>query len=386
MSPSVLHFQMSRELIFGDGCVKELPKMLRKLSSKRPFIVTDPGLVKAGTSSRIAEQLQGAGWKCALYEKVASDPRIEVALDCLEAAKAFECDLCIGLGGGSSLDIAKVVAMLLRNHGDLSDYLGIDRIPQRGVPTLMIPTTAGTGSEVTPIAILSDTRERLKKGIVSDHLYPDVALIDPELTRSVPSNVTAYTGLDALTHAIEAYTNKFSQPFINTFALESIRLIGEYLRVAVEDGNDATARYHMSLASLYGGLCLGTVNTAAVHALAYPLGGMFDVPHGMANALLLPHVMEFNTLRSVEKYANVARALGMEGSDISLTEAARASSAIVRELAEELDVPLQLRNLNIPESAIEEMAKGALKVTRLLNNNPREVSLKDAVMIYTQAY
>jgi alcohol dehydrogenase class IV len=292
----------------------------------------------------------------------------------------------VGLGGGSALDIAKVTAVLLTNAGTPLDYVGLDRIPVDGLPRVLIPTTAGTGSEVSPIAILSDTQAHLKKGIVSPRLYADVALVDPELTVSLPPHITAYTGMDALTHAIEAYTNRYAHPLVDTLAIRAIELIGRYLPRAVARGDDSEARYHMAMASTLGGLCLGSVNTAAVHALAYPLGGEFNVPHGVANSLLLPYVMRYNLIGNLDRYAAIARALGYATAGLAPGDAAeRAVDAVVR-LARDVGIVSRMRDLGVPEAAIGPMAEAAMQVTRLLKNNPRAMTLEAARMIYAQAY
>ncbi len=370
----------------GIGAIAELPNAIKGVGSGKALIVTDPGLVQAGLCRRIEEVLTEAGLSYAVFSDVEPDPRLEIVEDCAQAAEDADCDLFIGLGGGSSLDIAKVAAILNTNDGSLTDYLGIGNIPKRGAPTIMIPTTAGTGSEVTPIAVLSDKKEQLKKGVVSEHLYPDVALVDPALMTSLPPHITAFTGIDALTHAIEAYTNKYAQPFVDTLALEAIRLIGENLRRAVSCGDDVDARCKMALGSLYGGLCLGSVNTAAVHALAYPLGGMFDVPHGVANSLLLPYVMKFNLVSDLDKYSRVAEALGCRIDGLSKRDAAEKSVDAVAQLSADVGIARTLQELEIPQSAIEEMATAAMKVVRLLGNNPRQVTETDARAIYTSAY
>jgi alcohol dehydrogenase len=382
----ILQFQMSRKVVMGNGALSELPAILEQLKCKKPLIVTDQGIVKAGIDTVVKKILKDKNIEYASFEGVEPDPRIQIVLDCLEKAKAEKCDTMIGLGGGSSLDIAKVAAVLMTNTGDISTYFGIGNIPQEGIPTVMIPTTSGTGSEVTPIAILSDKKEQLKKGIVSEYLYPSCALVDPELTLSLPPHITAYTGIDALTHAIEAYTNRYAQPFIDTLALEAIRLIGANLRLAVKEGKNKQARYNMALGSLYGGMCLGSVNTAAVHALAYPLGGMFDVPHGVANSLLLPYVMEMNLESNYTKFASIAAAMGVKVAGLSNEEAARKSIDAVRKISRDTGIISHISELGIPESAIDSMAEGAMKVTRLLNNNPKELSIEDCRQIYRSAY
>lgn len=382
----ILQFQMSGRLVMGVGAVAQLGQVVERLGGGTVLVVTDPGLVQAGICSQVTQKLDAAGISWRLYDKVEPDPRIEIVNDCLEVAKAGACDILIGLGGGSSLDITKVVSIMLTNGGTVSDYVGIDKIPSRGRPMILIPTTAGTGSEVTPIAVLSDKAEQLKKGLVSDKLYADVALIDPQLSISLPARVTAFTGMDALTHAIEVYTNKFADPFIDVFALEATRLIAIHLRTAVHEGSSLEARSAMSTASLLGGLGLGAVNTAAVHALAYPLGGEFNVPHGVANSLLLPYVMEFNLPAAPKRFATLAQMMGEDIGGLSDMEAGKKAVDAVARLSADIGIVSSMQELGIPESSIEGMAHAAMKVTRLLNNNPRELSVDDARMIYQKAY
>jgi len=248
-----------------------------------------------------------------------------------------------------------------------------------------LPTTAGTGSEVSPNAILLDESDRLKKGIVSPFLMADAAYVDPMLTLTVPRRVTADTGMDALTHCIEAYTNKFAHPMVDIYALKGISMLSKYLLRAVEDGNDTEAREACAMGSLYGGLCLGPVNTAAVHALSYPLGGEYHIPHGLSNAILLPSVMKFNRPANLHKYAEVAVALGVEpGSDDD--ETAQRGVDYIYQLSEKVGIPAKLSDIGIPQEAVPHLAKAAMEVQRLLKNNPREVTEKDAVDIYNSLY
>ncbi len=296
----------------------------------------------------------------------------------------FNPDCVVGIGGGSTMDCAKLAAVLFSGAQSTEEVIGVDNVASRHVKLIAAPTTSGTGSEVTPIAVLTDTNEGLKKGVVSRYLIPDVALVDPELTIGMPPPLTAATGMDAITHCLEAYTNRHGHPIIDTFALEGIRLMYPHLNAAVADGSDITARNAMSLGSLYGGLCLGPVNTAAVHALAYPLGGLFHVSHGTSNSVLLPFVMNFNLASCQQRYSTIARAIGLKGTD----DAARAAELVgaVRTLSQKCGIPASLRELKIPRDAIEEMAAAALQVQRLLQNNPREVLLEDARNIYEAAY
>lgn len=383
---SILTFKTAGSLKFGVGALGDLPEAIRAHSARSILLVTDAGLVQTGIPARIEELLRANDLDVATFSGVEPDPRVEIVEQGVSAARDAGAEAIVGVGGGSSLDIAKVVAIMLSNGGEPLDYAGIGHIPQPGLPMIAIPTTAGTGSEVTPIAVLSDKAAHLKKGIVSDYLYPTAALVDPELMAGLPPSVTAYTGIDALTHCIEAYTNRFAQAFVDTFALEGIRLAGKSLRTAVHRGADLDARSDMALASLYGGLCLGPVNTAAVHALAYPLGGTFDVPHGVANSLLLPYVMEFNLPSHLEKYHHVAVALGEKTAGLSLREAAQKSVSAVAQLSDDVGLVRRLRDLDIPQDAIPEMAENAMKVTRLLNNNPRPLKQADAEAIYRAAW
>jgi alcohol dehydrogenase len=377
---------MSGRLIMGIGALEELPGALERLGTGKALVVTDQGLVKAGICARVEEALTDAKVDHAVFDGVEPDPRIEIVYQCRDAAQDSGCDTMIGLGGGSSLDIAKVGAVLLTNGGDVEELIGIDMIPQAGISTVLIPTTAGTGSEVTPIAVLSDHAAHIKRGVVSEHLYADVSIIDPALVASLPPYITAFTGIDALTHAIEAYTNKYAQPFVDGFATAAIEVIGGNLRRAVACGDDLEARYSMSLGSLYGGMCLGPVNTAAVHAMAYPLGGMFNVPHGVANSLLLPYVTRYNLISNLEKYANVAFLLGENIEGLSVRDAAESAVDAVVQLSADVGIVSRMRDLDIPEDAIDDMAEACMKVTRLMDNNPRRMTLDAARQIYREAY
>lgn len=383
---SALDFQMCNRLVFGSGTLQRLPELVHSLGCRTAHVVTDAGLVSAGVCARLEAQLREGDIAFTVYDGVKPDPSIEVAEECTRHVRQSGGGCVIGLGGGSPIDIAKVAAVLASGDGAVADIVGVNCIPRRGLPVIAVPTTAGTGSETTPIAVLSDTQAQLKKGIVSPYLYPSVALVDPELAIGLPSRVTAYTGMDALTHAIEAYTNRHAHPFVDTFALEAVRLISGCLRRAVRQGDDIDARTKMALGSLYGGMCLGPVNTAAVHALAYPLGGMFGVPHGVANSLLLPYVMAFNIPGSEPAYARIAGAMGVVADTMSNGDAARAGVAEVKKLAADTGIVTRMRDLDIGHDSIPLMAERAMQVTRLLGNNPRDVTLDDVKAIYEEAY
>jgi alcohol dehydrogenase class IV len=303
----------------------------------------------------------------------------------VELARRFQADSVVGIGGGSVLDVTKLVAAFLNSDQQVEDCFGTGFIRKKGLWFACLPTTAGTGSEVSPNAILLDERDHLKKGIVSPFLIADAAYVDPKLTWTVPAKVTADTGMDALTHCIEAYTNKFAHPAVDIYAMKGILLIAANLERAVKDGKDVEAREALALGSLYGGLCLGPVNTAAVHALSYPLGGEFHIPHGLSNAILLPSVMKFNAEVCPQRYAEVAVAFGLSEGCTPEETAQRGVDFIYR-LAQAVGIPDKLTALGIPQSAVDGMAKAAMQVQRLLKNNPREVTEQDARDIYNSLY
>jgi alcohol dehydrogenase class IV len=278
-----------------------------------------------------------------------------------------------------------VVAALYDGQQSVRDVFGIGQVTSRALYLACLPTTAGTGSEVSPNAILYDEAEQLKKGIISPHLMPDAAYVDPAFTVTLPPSVTAATGLDALTHCIEVYANRFAHPIVDVYALQGMRLIAANVVRAVEHGQDLEARTNMALGSLYGGLGLAPVNTAAVHALAYPLGSEFHVAHGVSNAILLPHVLRFNLPAAPRRHAEIALALGVEPGGSDLETAERGLDRLF-ELYRQCGIPAGMSELGVPEEAIPRMAKAAMTVTRLLKNNLREMSAADAEAIYRAAY
>lgn len=303
----------------------------------------------------------------------------------LSAVTDKRVDVVIGIGGGSVLDIAKLAAAQIDNDQTLKDITGIGLLKNRRIKLICVPTTAGTGSEVSPNAILIDDTDNQKKGIISPYLVPDMVIIDPVLTYNLPADITAATGLDALTHCLEAYTNLFAHPFIDMYAYEGMRLISASLVKAITNGHDENARTQLAIGSLLGGFCLGPVNTAGVHALSYPLGSMFHMAHGLSNALLLPYVMEFNIPAAPARYADVARALGVNSGATDLNTA-YAGVDRIRQLIDQCGLPGKLSETGINREAIPAMAADAMKITRLLKNNPRTIDLADAISIYEAAY
>lgn len=370
------------KLVFANGCLDQLAAEVASLQPASVFIATIAPLEKA--IAGFIEQLQMMGIAVQTDTSIVQEPTFSDFDKLMQSVQVFNPDVVIGIGGGSVLDIAKLVAAQLENEQNLREYVGIGLLKGRKKKLICVPATSGTGSEASPNAILVDDSDNQKKGIISPYLVPDIVYVDPLLTISVPPAITAATGIDALTHCMEAYTNKFAQPFIDMMAYEGMRLIAAHIETAVKDGTNVEAREKVAMGSLLGGFCLGPVNTAGVHALSYPLGSMFHLAHGLSNALLLPYVMEYNIPAATKKYAEVAIALGFER---QLDDAATAAAGVdrIKTIIRACGLPLTLKEVNVPEAAIPQMAADAMKVQRLLKNNPREISEQDAAAIYKAA-
>ncbi|MFV0605236.1 MAG: iron-containing alcohol dehydrogenase [Niabella sp.] len=371
------------KLIFGSGSFQQLGEEVKALQPSGVFILTIKPLQAA--IQNFINQLEIAGVQVQTDTSIINEPFFSDFEKLMQKVQPFDPDIVIGIGGGSVLDIAKLVAAQLGNQQSLRNYVGINLLTGRKKKLICVPATSGTGSEASPNAILVDDEDNQKKGIISPYLVPDIICSDPLLTVSVPPAITAATGIDALTHCMEAYTNKFSQPFIDMMAFEGMQLIASNIITAVTHGNNIEAREKVAMGSLLGGFCLGPVNTAGVHALSYPLGSMFHLPHGLSNALLLPFVMEYNIPAATKKYADVAIALGCERSGTNEVTALDGVSKI-KAIIKACGIPATLREVNVPREAIPQMAVDALKIQRLLKNNPREITEQDAINIYNAAY
>jgi alcohol dehydrogenase class IV len=383
MSSDAVLLDQVGSLAFGSGVSLRVADDIERVGVSSVLIVTTPPM--RTPAERIADAIRAKGKRVIVWDDCAGEPSIADFERVIAVARSAKADAVVGIGGGSSMDLAKLVAALLSGRQTIADVQGTGKLAGRDAWLACIPTTAGTGSEVSPIAILLDEGELLKKGVVSRHLVPDAAYVDPLLTLSMPASVTAATGLDALTHCIEAYANRFAHPLVDTYALEGIRLITKSLLAAIEDGMDVKARTDMARASLYGGLCLGPVNTAAVHALAYPLGGEFHIAHGVSNALLLPHVLAFNLPAAEERYADIAIAAGAATGGSSETLAKR-GLVLIETLSRECGIPMRLSDHGVSSDALDRMTDGAMTVTRLLERNVREVTWDDARKIYETAF
>ena len=380
---NIVNLLQPARIVFGNGCAPQCAGFLAQRGCRRELLDSStPVLTKLGD---IKAALGKNGIEIAEAPPVDTEPtraRFEIIV---QFARERKIDGVLGIGGGSAIDVAKLVAALAHGKQTPREVFGTNLLFDRGLTLVCLPTTAGTGAEVSPNAILLDETDDMKKGVVSPFLVPDAAFVDPLLTISVPPAVTAATGLDALTHCIEAYANKFAHPIVDTYALQGMRLISKNLVRAVHDGGDVEARAALALGSLYGGLCLGPVNTAAVHALAYPLGGRFHIAHGVSNALLLPHVLRFNVSAAPERYAEVSVALGVARNGSAVTTAEHGVD-FLSQLSRDCGVPQKLSELNISRDVIPALAKSAMQVQRLLKNNLRELTEADAAQIYEAAY
>lgn len=375
--------QQPKRVLFGPGCAQDARNEFAAAGRKRIFVVSSP--TAARHSSALMTSWRAAGITVEVNDTVNREPEIALFESVLAAARSFGPDAVVGLGGGSPLDAAKLVAALLDGKQAIRNVFGIGNLQSRAVYLACIPTTAGTGSEVSPNAVLIDEAEKVKKGVISPHLVPDVALLDPTLTLTVPPAVTAAVGIDALVHCMEGYANKAAHPAVDVYALEGIRRISRCITQAVTQGGDIEARTDVMLGAFYGGLCLGPVNTAAVHALSAPLGGEYRIAHGVANSLLMPHVFRFNLPAMPDRYADIAVALGVvrEGASLATAEAGLAR---LTELSRACGVPQRLRDVHVPEADLPRLAREAFKIQRLLKNNPREVTESDALAIYRNAF
>jgi len=378
-------FTGARKIVFGCGSVSGLAAQVRDLRAKKPFVAIDGNLAKLGMRDRIMEMFDREGMKAVLYDGVLPEPPLEQADEGARLALKGKCDIVIGIGGGSAMDVAKAVAVVAAHGAEAKDFLGLNRVPGPGLPTIMVPTTAGTGSEVTFTAVFVRPDLRKKEGMNSVYMYPDLALLDPELTLSLPPQPTAASGIDALCHAIESYTSVIASPASEMFSLEAIRLIAENLRTCVHNGKDLEAREAQLLGSLYAGIGLANAGVGAAHSLSYPLGGKYGISHGVANTLMLPRIMEYNLPGALEKFALVAEVMGENTEGLSVRDAAMLAVEAVDALIEDCGIATGLEELGIPEEDFPEMARVAMTVARPLENNPRKVTLEDAIEIYRTA-
>ena len=383
------NFNTTPGIIFGKGAsVNSCDRIIDKLGDNI-FVITDADLTKIGLNKPIINQISKSS-NLEVFDDVESDPSKKTLIKALKSAKNFKPTGILGFGGGSSMDIAKLISLLVGTEQDIENIWGVGNAKGPRLPLVLIPTTAGTGSEVTPISIIT-LEDDQKKGVSSPIILPDLAVLDPELTLNLPSDITAATGIDAMVHAIEAYTsnNQNNNPISKLLAIESLKLLGTSIETAVFDGHNIEARSNMLLGSMMAGQAFANSPVAAVHALAYPIGGIFHVSHGLSNSLVLPHVLKFNSTnaKACEQYAFLAPFVFKDiNQNTNTKNICNDFIDRLENLSSLLNLPSKLRELDIPKDACVKMAKESMKQTRLLVNNPREVTEEDAFNIYNAAW
>lgn len=383
------NFNTTPGIIFGKGAsVSSCDRIIDKLGDNI-FVITDADLTKIGLNKPIINQISKSS-NLEVFDDVESDPSKKTLIKALKSAKNFKPTGILGFGGGSSMDIAKLISLLVGTEQDIENIWGVGNAKGPRLPLVLIPTTAGTGSEVTPISIITLEKDE-KKGVSSPIILPDLAVLDPELTLNLPSDITAATGIDAMVHAIEAYTsnNQNNNPISKLLAIESLKLLGTSIETAVFDGHNIEARSNMLLGSMMAGQAFANSPVAAVHALAYPIGGIFHIPHGLSNSLVLPHVLKFNSTnaKACEQYAFLAPFVFKDiNQNTNTKNICNDFIDRLENLSLLLNLPSKLRELDIPKDACVKMAKESMKQTRLLVNNPREVTEEDAFNIYNAAW
>ncbi len=383
---SLVTIEGVKKTIFGVGAINQIMSECQLLGASRALLVVDRALSETEMCARIQKTFQENPVKAIPYFEVTPEPSPDLADTGAELAKKEKADCVIAVGGGSTMDVAKAIAILGKNEGKALDYVGLNLVKKPGLPTIMVPTTAGTGSEATFTSVFTMREAKSKGGINSPFLYPHTAILDPELTLGLPPDVTASTGMDALTHAIESFTSLQAHFMSEPLSLKAIEIISANLRGAVFSGSDIRFRNFMMKASYLAGLGLAMSGVGAVHALAYPLGAFFDVPHGMANALMLPYVLEYNYPGDIDKFARIAWAMGEEIEGCSERDTAALVVKAVRDLARDIGIPRTLKDLRIPEDSISDMAEAAMKIERPIMNNPRPMTAKVAEDIYKRAF
>lgn len=373
----------TNKVIGGAGSIQQLADIVKSFQATKAVIITDGGVFNAGLIDEPKSILEKNGIEVHIINDTPPEPPLNKVKEIYEVVKKLNSQVIIGIGGGSAMDTAKLVAIALNNSVELQDVVdGKAKFQNRGIPTIMVPTTSGTGSEATPNSIVLIPERELKVGIVDEKMLPDCVILDPQMTVGLPPHITANTGIDALCHAIECYISKKASPFSDTFALKAVELIVGNIRTAYSDGKNLQARENMLLGSYFGGASIATSSTVAVHALSYPLGGKYHIPHGLSNAILLPDVMKFNLDACEEKFANVANAMGLDVYGLTQRQAAEKMIDELYALIRDLNIKCDLRAVGITEDILDELANSALAVKRLLDNNPKTMTKSDIIEIY----
>ena len=375
-------------IITGAGASEKAGEQAKRLGATNALIVTDPGIAKIGYADQIAKNLHNAGIATSTFSDVTPDPTLQNVTDGLKQYRAENCDVIISIGGGSAIDCGKGIAMKLTNDGEFADYMGVDKIPNPGAPLIAIPTTAGTGSEVTKVTVITDTDRNVKMMLSSVCLLASAALVDPLLSLTTPPHLTAAVGVDALTHAIEAYISKRAQPLTDALALKAIRLISGSLRQAWSDGENIPARTDMMLGASIAGMAFSNSSVALVHGMSRPIGAYFHIHHGLSNAVLLLDVMEFSVVGAPKRFADIAEAMGEPIDGLSPMKQADAAIFAVERLVNDIQMP-RLGKIGIDkekfEQVIDQMAVDAI-ASGSPANNPRQASAEDIAALYRKCF
>ena len=375
---------VSPEIIFGPGSLSQIGESAARIGASRVFLVSDEGVIKAGWAERAMHYLNASGLETVLFSSLTTNPKDYEVLEGLERYRRSGCDAIVAVGGGSPTDVAKSIAILASNGGQLRDYEGINKISRPLPPMVIAPSTAGAGSEVTQFDIIVDSERKLKMSIISKSLVPDIAIVDPELLTTKDAELAAATGVDAFTHGIESYVSLAATPLTDIHALKAIELVSKYLRRAVRDRQDLEANTNMAMASLTGGLALSNAILGATHAMTHQVDGLLDKHHGESNAAILPHVMEFNLSACPERYRDIAVTMGENVAGLPLQEAARRSIDAVRSLLSDIDLKKGLGEIGLDEKVIPQLSRNALNDACLVTN-PRPASVEELEAIYRQA-
>jgi alcohol dehydrogenase class IV len=387
IASKMYEFRAPQIIHFGLGCLKKVGGEAARFG-KRALLVSDQSMQKAGYVAQALEQIKAGGVEAAVYDQVNSEPTDKIVDEGLRIYKDNKCDLAIALGGGSPIDAAKAIAAMATNPAKVSEFMGLNKIVKPAAPIIAIPTTAGTGSEVTRFTIITDTARDVKMLIVSDYIMPQAAIVDPLLTLSMPGWVAASTAVDALTHAIESYISRKAQPLTEILSLEAIRMIGAYLRRAWANPEDLEAKNYVMLASTVAGMAFSNASVAMVHGMSRPIGACFHVPHGLSNAILLPLVMEFSRVAAPEKFADIAEAMGENIEGLTEMEAAQAAVEAVAQLCDDIQIPrakeLKLKQEDFMRMA-PKMAEDAL-ASGSPGNNPRRPTKEEIIEVYAELF
>jgi alcohol dehydrogenase class IV len=374
------------KILFGPNTIKRLGNEVLQIGGKRALIITDPGIVHASLIQPVKASLDTAGISYVVYDQVKPEPPISCVVEATARFESERCDMVVGVGGGSAMDVAKAVSLKATNEMGIIEMCGLDLVKKRGVPKILIPTTSGTGSEVTRNSVLFDEKQNMKVVINSLYALADVAIVDPLLTLTVPPQGTADTGMDALVHAIETYVAATATPFSDILAERPIEWITQYLPTAWAKGSNLEARYYMSFAATTAGMAFGSGGLGAVHALAYPIGTEFHLSHGRSNAIMLPHVMRYNLSGNPGKYNKIAVLMGEDVEGLTPREAAELSVEAVKTLLSTVEVSFHLRDYGIPRETIPKLVEEGMKYARFFTLNPRDLREQDVRFIYEEAY